>query len=309
MKAVSTLFPVLFMIGLGFISRIRGFVTSEQKEGANHIIFNILFPILIFNILFSSKIEVSSIYIVTYVFVVFVLAMVVGKLTGKFTSERFSKISFFLLSTCEGGNVALPLYLSIVGASSNTVIFDLAGVLIAFVVMPFIVEKYSESSISIAELMKKIFTNTFVIAVILGLGLNIVGVYNWLSNTEYINIYTNTISTATAPIVGIILFIIGYDLKIHIETIGPLLKLLVIRIVFYLVVIGGFFILFPDLMADKIYVMGVLIYFMSPTGFATPMQITPLYENEEDASFTSAFISLGMIVTLLVYAGVVIGMT
>ena len=35
-------------------------------------------------------------------------------------------------------------------------------------------------------------------------------------------------------------------------------------------------------MADKIYMMGVLIYFMCPTGFAMPMLISPLYKGEED---------------------------
>ena len=55
MTALSTLFPVLFMVLLGLISRIKGFITPEQKEGANTIVFNVLFPILIFNILLTSK--------------------------------------------------------------------------------------------------------------------------------------------------------------------------------------------------------------------------------------------------------------
>ena len=45
---------------------------------------------------------------------------------------------------------------------------------------------------------------------------------------------------------------------------------------------------------------------MCPTGFALPMQISPLYKNEEDASYTSAFISLNMIIALIVYACVVL---
>ena len=118
MVALSTLFPVLFMVILGFISRVKGFVTPEQKEGANTIVFNVLFPILIFNILLTSKIESSAVFIVFYVFVAFCLAMIVGKLLGKFTGKKFSHISYFMLTTCEGGNVALPLYTSIVGVDS-----------------------------------------------------------------------------------------------------------------------------------------------------------------------------------------------
>lgn len=43
------------------IARIKGFISPEQKEGANHIVFNVLFPILIFNVLFTAKIESSAI--------------------------------------------------------------------------------------------------------------------------------------------------------------------------------------------------------------------------------------------------------
>jgi len=33
--ALTTLFPVFFMLALGFTSRIKGWITQEQKVGAN----------------------------------------------------------------------------------------------------------------------------------------------------------------------------------------------------------------------------------------------------------------------------------
>ena len=59
-------------------------------------------------------------------------------------------------------------------------------------------------------------------------------------------------------------------------------------------------------MSDKVFMIGVLIYFTSPTGFAIPLQISPLFKNEDDESYTSAIISLNMIITLIVYAIIVI---
>lgn len=308
MNALSTLFPVLFMVLLGLVARIKGFVSPEQKEGANTIVFNVLFPILIFNILLTSKIESSAILIVGYVFIVFCVVMIIGKLLGAFTGKKFSHISYFMLTTCEGGNVALPLYTSIVGVAyaSNTVIFDLAGTLIAFVVIPIIVAKQSAGETSAKDLIKRILTNSFVIAVIAGLVLNFSGAYDMLLNSAFIDVYTNTVTTATAPIMAMILFIIGYNLKINTATIVPLLKTLAVRVILYIFVIIGFFVLFPELMVDKIYMIAVVLYFMCPTGFALPMQISPLFKEAEDSSFTSALISLNMIITLLVYACIVI---
>ena len=96
MTALSTLFPVFFMIGLGVFARIKGWITPQQKEGANHIIFNILFPIMIFNVLFTANISVSVIWIVLYVFIAFVLTMVLGKLLSQFTGAKMANISPYL---------------------------------------------------------------------------------------------------------------------------------------------------------------------------------------------------------------------
>ena len=46
--------------------------------------------------------------------------------------------------------------------------------------------------------------------------------------------------------------------------------------------------------------------YMSPTGFAMPMIVEKLNKTEEDADFQSTVLSLGMIITLIVYTGVVL---
>lgn len=249
----------------------------------------------------------SAILIVLYVLAAFTLAMILGKFISKFTGKEMGHISPYLLTTCEGENVALPLYTSIVGVAyaSNTVIYDIAGTVIAFII-PVLVAKKTSGNTSTKELLKTIFTNSFVITVMLGIILNVLGVYDMFCQAAFIDVYTNTIQQAIAPIVSLILLIIGYNLKINKDTIGSLLKLVGARIIFYILVIAGFFIFFPYLMADKIYMMGVLIYFICPTGFAMPMLISPLYKGEEDEDFVDAFISLFMVITLIVYTCVVL---
>lgn len=306
MAALTTLFPVFFMLALGFVSRIRGWVTPEQKAGANTIVFKVLFPIMIFNLMLTATIDTEHVFIVGYVFIAFLLAILVGKLVIPFTGEKYGHFSNYLLTTIEGGNVALPLYLSIVGTSSNTVIFDIAGTVICFIVLPVLVAKSAATGTSTKEMIKNIFSNSFVIAVILGLGLNVLGGYQFLQSTQFIDVFTGTIAQATSPIIGMILFILGYDLNVDKETLAPLLKLITVKVVFYIVVILGFFVLFPDLMVNKEFMIAVILYFMCPTGFGLPPVISPMYKSDEDASYSSAFISLFMIVTLVVYTCLVL---
>ena len=178
MAALTTLLPVFFMLALGYLARIFQWITPEQKQGANTILFDVLFPILIFNLLSTADLDRSVLPIVGYVFVMYLLAiLVIGPLTARFTGMERAHFSKYLLSCHEGGNVALPLYLSIVGASSNTVIFDLAGTTICFVVIPIMVAREASKGANAADIVRSIVTNPFIIAVVAGLVMNLTGLY------------------------------------------------------------------------------------------------------------------------------------
>lgn len=307
MAALTTLLPVFFMLALGFASRNLGWITPEQKAGANSILFDILFPILIFNLLASADLDMSVLPIVGYVFAMYLLAiLVIGPITARFTGQDRAHFSNYLLATHEGGNVALPLYLAIVGASSNTVIFDLAGTVTCFIVIPILVARQASSGADVGQLVKNIVTNPFIIAVVLGLALNLTGLYGVILNSGFGPAFSSTISMATSPIVGLILFCLGYDLSVDKSTLGSLLRLGAVRMAWSALIIAGFFLLFGARMANHEFLMAVLIYFACPTGFGMAPLLMPLYKNEKEAGFTSAFMSLYIIVTLVVYTLVVL---
>lgn len=306
MTVLTTLFPVFFMLLLGLVSHIKGWVTVNQKNGANSIIFKILFPVLVFNLMANANIELSHISIILYVYIAYLVILVIGKFITQHITKKYQKFAPYLLTVVEGGNVALPLYLSIVGQSSTTVIFDLGGIMICFITIPILIAKEVSAGSSYKDIIKSIFTNTFVIAVILGLFMNFTGLYELLLASSFGDMISTTINQVTAPIIPMILFILGYDLNIDSHNLKPVLRLIAVKFVYYTFVILGFFVLFPELMADKSFMMAPIIYFMCPTGFGLMPIIEPLYQDEDDASFTSAFVSIFMIVTLFVYTMVVI---
>ena len=306
MTVLTTLFPVFFMLLLGLVSHIKGWVTVNQKNGANSIIFKILFPVLVFNLMANANIELSHISIILYVYIAYLVILVIGKFITQHITKKYQKFAPYLLTVVEGGNVALPLYLSIVGQSSTTVIFDLGGIMICFITIPILIAKEVSAGSSYKDIIKSIFTNTFVIAVILGLFMNFTGLYELLLASSFGDMILTTINQVTAPIIPMILFILGYDLNIDSHNLKPVLRLIAVKFVYYAFVILGFFVLFPELMADKSFMIAPIIYFMCPTGFGLMPIIEPLYQDEDDASFTSAFVSIFMIVTLFVYTMVVI---
>ena len=307
MAAITTLLPVFFMLALGQLCRRLHWVTPEQKDGANTILFGILFPILVFNLLASADLSLSVLPVVGYVFLMFLIPLlVVGPLTARFTGKENAHFSKYLLTTVEGGNVALPLYLSIVGASSTTVVFDLAGSIIAFVVVPIMVAGEAAKGARAGDIVRSMVTNPFLIAVTAGVLLNVTGLYGAIVASDFGPAITSTLSMATSPIVALILFILGYDLTVEKDTIVPILKLSVVRIAWFALIILGFFLLFGQRMADRDFMLAVIIYFACPTGFAMSTLIQPLYKGDREPGFVSAFTSLYVVVTLVVYTLVVL---
>ncbi len=309
MAALTTLLPVFAMLALGFVSRIMGWVTPEQKAGANDILFGILFPVLIFNLLATAQLSMSVLPLILYVLAMYMVAiLVIGPLTAKFTGEKNAHFSKFLLATSEGGNVALPLFLSVVAGASNTVIYDIASTVIAFIVVPIMVARAASGGASAGKLLVSIVTNPFIIAVALGILLNLTGLYGALLASPFGAPWSATISMITSPIVGLILFCLGYDLKVDKDTLGPILKLGAVRLAWGAVILVGLFLFFGSLMAQREWLIASLLYFTCPTGFGLAPMLMPLYRSKDEAGFTSAFMSIYIIVTLVMYTFIVLFM-
>lgn len=302
MTALVILFPVFCLLFLGFLSRKMKWITPEQNAGAKKIVFTVLFPFLVFNILFTADLHASF----TAQFLVadglWIALFLVGCLFFR-KKEKFSRIAPFLLMTSEGGNVALPLYTAIVGSACaiHIVTFDVGGILINFGLVPAIVAKMTSGKIDLKSLLKKILLNPFMIAVILGLLLNRLGLYGLIEAGTAGVIYDETIKAVVTPVSGMILFTLGYELKVDRSMLKPILKTTILRLLGGLVIIFLLFHIFPDMAAREQYRIAVLIYFLCPTGFPMLLQVGPLYEDEKDKSFMSAFISLYLVITLIAY--------
>lgn len=299
----TVLFPVFFMLFLGYLARKKEWITTQQNEGGKKIVFNILFPILVFHVLAQSELKKEFLIQILFLFFAWSFVFLVGKAMTSFTGKRFSNISPYLLLTCEGGNVALPLYISLVGAAHavNIVTFDVAGILINFGLVPILVTKQSSGELNWKSLLKKIFTSSFILAVLIGILFNVTGLYSYLMNSTFQDIYLSTIDIVLKPITGIILFTLGYELKLNRAMLQPLWRLSLLRLLTCSGIIGTFFLFFPNLMKEEFFSIAVFLYFMCPTGFPVPLQIQALVKDEEEEHFMSAFISVFLIIALAVY--------
>mgnify|MGYP006911861507 CR=1 FL=1 len=303
MKAIEALFPVFFMLFLGLLARKRQWITFAQNEGAKKLVFTILFPLLVYKVLVSLELKSTFLVQIIYMDIIWLVVLFIGFKLTRFTGEKYGHISPYLLVTCEGGNVALPLYISIVGAAHavNIVTFDVAGILINFGVLPILVTKKVVGQVEWKELLKKIFTSSFMVAVIGGVFMNLTGLHKMILDMGLEATFNSTMELVIAPITGIILFTLGYELKFQKEMISSLARLALVRLVLCSIIIGLFYVVFPELVAEKVFEIAILLYFMCPTGFPVPLQVQSLVTSEDDESYMSAFISLFLVIALIAY--------
>ena len=304
MQAISAIFPVFFILFLGIHARKKGWINHEQNNGLKTIALDILFPFLIYHIVATSVLDRNIVLEIVYLIAVWILVYFFGKMVCRILPESIREISPFLLLTCEGGAVALPLYLSIVGSSYilNLIPFDLAGILINFIFVPTVLQIRRKEELKLLPLVKKVISAPFVIAALLAVITNLTGLQRLLSQSStFGSIYENTMNAIIAPVSGLILFSLGYSIRLKKGYLSSLFKLAVIRLIFCSGIIASFFLIFPEKMESPVFSLGVILYFYCPTGFPVPLQIREILDTDEKEEFVSAFISLFLLIALVVY--------
>lgn len=290
------------MIGFGMLARRFGWMTQSQIAGVKRLIYNILFPVMLSQLLASATLSSSHLLVVGYVFACLLLNYFISRPILRRIAPEYAHFSHFLMMVVEGGVCAVPLYLSVVGPSSNMVVIDIAGMLMCFVMLPVLVARAQSANASAKEIASNVFHSLFVRMVVLGLLLNVTGVYRLVMTSAAGPVLDAVLTQITMPVVPVILFILGYDFAVDKSVIKPLFKIAAVKTCLFALAIAGFFLLFPERVADPAYRIAPILYFSCPTGLGVIPIITPLFRSEKDNAFVSAFISGYMVLTMVVFA-------
>lgn len=301
MTSLSVILPVFFMLGLGYLSRLRSWVNASQTQAISVVLNRILFPMMVFNAMFTADFHASALGVILFFLTLHLLALGLGKVLAKPMSGPYASVSRFLLGTVDGGNVCYPLYASLVGSQfiGNIVLMDIAGIFIIFLLIPVLVA--GDEAGSWRERLRQLSTNPVILTLMLGLFLNFVGLPALMEKWHLNLVYTSLINMATAPIIPLILWTIGYQFKVDRRILVPLLKTLAVRILFMGLGLIVFLTLFSELRADRPFYLAALLYFMSPPALVMPNLIQKAMTSEGDKNFVSAFTSVYMLVTLVVF--------
>ena len=294
--------PVIVMIGLGYLCRVKRYFNQEGLQGLKAVIGNITLPVVLFNAFFTADYNSRVLLVFAVVYAGFGAALAFGFFTRKLV-KPYGKFMPFLLTSAEGGMLGYALYALIAGSNATSVFatVDIGQTVFAYTAYLSMLKIADGKKAEPKEILLNVITNKACIGMLLGIILGASGLGGVIRGSFAGGIITELIGFITAPTAGIILIIVGYELEFKKELFGPVLKTICLRFAILAAVLAaGSFVIFSVTPFDKNLFMALLLMYSLPAPFIIPL----FADTGEDSAYISTTLSVGTLFTVVCFIAI-----
>ena len=286
--------PVLLLIFLGHVIRTKNFLSEKTIEEVKKLVVNITLPCLLFISFLSIEIKFSytAIFVLMFFFCLFMIFY------GRFLKERFHiehEYFPFLVTGFEYGMLGVGLFGSAYGLENigYLAIMDLGHELfIWFIFVSLLLSKRSGTQ-DIKQLIRNFLKSPVIIAIFLGIFLNLTGLGKFLYDFAITEAVISTIKLLGQLTIPLILLVVGYGIHFQKNFLKDLPVLLIARLVVLIPMafLGGIF-MDKVLGLDEVFKVALFTLFILPPPFIIPIYIPQhckkerLYVNNSLTSYT-----------------------
>lgn len=294
-------FPVLLMFGLGWFCKQKQIFNAQGLAGIKALVGNVLLPVVLFNAFFTA--EYSSTIALTFgvVYVSCALGLAAGFLLKRFV-KPYDKYMPFLLTDFEGGMLGYALFgLLYVGQTRVFAMVDIGQTLAAYTVFLITLQAVSTGKTNPKVLAKSALSNPAFLGTLLGVVLGATGVGAWVLSSPIGTLVSQTISFVTAPVSGLILVIVGYELNFRRQLLKPVLLTVLLRIlVMAVLLVLGSVVIFSIIPFNKPLFVALMLAYSLPAPF-----IIPLFADVgRDGEYISTALSMETIASIILFIGI-----
>ena len=295
--------PVIIMFLLGWLCNRKKILSMEGLKGIKILVGNVLLPVVLFNAFFTAEYSGKIALTFGVVYVSCALGLGLGFLLRKFV-RPYDRFMPFLVTNFEGGMMGYALFgLLYAGQTHIFAMADIGQTLAAYTVFLVTLQAVSQGQADVKAAVKSAAANPAMIGAFLGVILGATGVGKAVLNSGAGDLVRGTISFISAPVSGLILVIVGYELSFRKELMKPVMITVGLRIavtvvllaVDWLVIFGTGLIPF-----EKPLFVALMLAWSLPAPF-----IIPLYADlGKDGEYISTTLSMETIVSILLFIGV-----
>jgi|SRR6056297_1045255 len=304
LSIMPKIIPLLVLLILGYIFQRTKFLSKNTILEVKNFILNITLPALLFIAFLDIDFKKEYILVIFIVIVINLLMLYLGKIITPFLKKEDPYLKL-LFTGFEMGMLGIPLFTAIYGIENVKFIgiIDIGHeIFIWFILVGILFKlKQSKKGSNFKNLFKSFITSPVIIAILIGIILNIVGFAN-IKNTNLVaNSIMESIKLIASLTVPLILIIIGYEIEFKSENIVLPIKIIAIRMVILipLALIINYFIFSNLLNLTSMYNIALITMLVMPPPF-----IIPLFIKEEDLTsrkYIFNTLSISTIISLTIF--------
>lgn len=299
LKIAQMVVPVIVMIGLGCICRKKQYIDSQGLLGLKGLIGNITLPVVLFNAFLTAEYNMRVLLVFAVVYAGFGISLGFGFLTRRYV-KPYGRFMPFLLSSAEGGMLGYALFALLAGSGSASVFatVDIGQTVFAYTVYLSALKITDGQKTGFRDILLNMVSNKACIGMAAGILLGVSGAGAAVMGSGVGGIIKSLISFITAPTAGVILIVVGYELELKRELMGPVIKTLLLRLaVLSVVLAGGSCLIFAVTPFDRELFMAMLLMYALPAPFIIPL----FADTGEDGAYISTALSAGTLMTVVFF--------
>ena len=293
--------PVLIMFILGWFCHYRDIISPQGLKGIKELVSSVLLPVVLFNAFFTA--EYSGKIALTFVTVYAACAagLAVGFLLRPLIRGH-GRFLPFLITNFEGGMMGYALFgLLYPGQTHVFAMADIGQTLNAFTVFLITMQAVNSGKIHPGALLKSAVTNPALIGALLGVLLGATGIGKAVLASSAGAVVSDAVSFITAPVSGLILVIVGYELSFRKSLLKPVMMTVMLRIAAAAVLLGlSSLLIFSVIPFDRPLFTALMLAWSLPAPFIIPL----FADMKDDAEYISTTLSMETIVSVLLFISV-----
>ncbi|GAB4114670.1 MAG: auxin efflux carrier [Candidatus Caldatribacteriota bacterium] len=300
MSILGKIIPIFIFLFLGNLFKTKNFFLENTVEELKRFIINFSLPALLFLAFLNMQIRSDYWLIVVTIFLVNLIMLLVGKVVSPLLGLK-DPYAPLLFTGFEVGMLGIPLFGAIYGVENvqHFALLDLGQEIYVWFVLLAILYYINQKSTHYVWLIKKFFSSPIIIAIILGLILNIAGLKIIIYQNYFLKGLLEALEWLSSIVIPLILIVIGYEIKFSLQNLVLPLKIVTLRTIFMLIlaVIISNFLFSLKLKLSLIYHIALYSMFVLPPPFIIPLFIS----KEKSQPFILNTLSLGTIITLIIF--------
>ena len=294
-QVLSTVLPVILMLGIGMLCRNKKILTREGIDALKTVAVQIGLPAVLLRTFAVTEYSLSTLAVPLIMFALCIAAFYLGKAGGRALKIK-NRFLPFLTTGFEAGMLGYALFELLYGSEKLTDFarIDLGQVLFVFTLYKVLLARETDNEKPpLSRIAKEMALSPIILAIAAGVVLGATGLYAALGDGK--QILDACAQIAAAPVSALILISVGYDLVLKDIPWRAAMQAVGLRLAVMAVLGGGAMLLFRGLWPQADWTKPMLLMPLLPP----PYVLSVFSADEKQRTYLSSALSVSTMVTLL----------